>query len=137
MLERRHIAGKEISERKDVAGDGSVARPRPLRAVENKVPESVAMIKLFQLRSAEFATEAELVFAYGVGGDVGEMSGDVFAAFRRGQADPVKAGNLNVRRAGEVETVVEVQAIAGEIEVGVEVAEDLPEIVHSGQQLVR
>ncbi len=94
------------------------------------------MVELFQLSSAEFATEPELMLAHGVGGDVGEMSGDVLATFRGRQADTIEAGNLNVRRTGQVEPVVKVQTVTAELKVGVEVAEDLPEIVHACEQLV-
>src|ERR1700732_3880110 len=94
------------------------------------------MVKLFQLGSAEFTAEPELMLAHGVRGDVGEMSGDVLAALRRSQADAIEAGNLNIRRTGEVEAVVKIEPVAGQVKVGVEVAEDLPEIVHTGKQLV-
>src|SRR5580692_12264278 len=77
------------------------------------------------------------MFAYRVRDDVGEMSGDVFAAFRRSQPHAVKPGNLNVWRAREIETVVEIEPIAREVEVCIEVAEDLAEVVYAGQQLIR
>src|SRR5882724_3405112 len=64
------------------------------------------------------------------------MRGDVFAAFRRRQADFVKACDGDVGSTGEIEARVEIEAGRGEIKVGVEVAEDLAEIVHTGKQLV-
>jgi hypothetical protein len=54
------------------------------------------MVELFKLGAAEFAAEAELMLAYGVGDDVGEMAGDIFAALRRRLADAIKAGDGNV-----------------------------------------
>ena len=47
----------------------------------------MTMVKLFELRSAEFSAETELVLAYGVGGHVRKVPGDVFAACRRRQAN--------------------------------------------------
>ena len=93
----------------------------------------MAMIELIKLRTAIFTAEAELMFAGGVGNDVGQVAGDVFATFRRSQADFVKACDHDVRSAGDIEAVVDIQAGGGEIEVGVEVAEGLMEVVHAGE----
>ena len=97
----------------------------------------MAMVKLFKLRSAEFSAKTELVLPDGVGEHVRKVSGDVFAACRGRQANRFKPRNIDLRRTRQVVTVVEVQAIACKIEVGIEVTEDLTKIVHTRQQLVR
>src|SRR4051812_4037581 len=94
------------------------------------------MVKLLELRAAEFAAEAELMLSGGVGDDIGEMCGDIFAAFRRREADLIKSGDRKIWRSGKIEAVVKIQSITGKIEPGVEVVEDLAKIIHSGEQLV-
>jgi len=132
-----YVSGEKVREREHIARCGGVRGPRALRAVEQNAGERVAVIELFKLRAAEFAAETELVLAGGVRNDVGQVPRNVLAAFRRGQAGFVEAGDLNVRRAGETKAVVNIQARAGEIEIRVEVAESLMEVVHAGEDLVR
>src|SRR5205823_645190 len=114
-------------------GYGGIAGPWSLRAVEREAAQCVSMVKLLELCAAEFAAEAELMLSGGVGNDIGEMCGDIFAAFRRSEADLVKSSDRKIWRTGEIETVIKIQSITGKIEAGVEVIEDLAEIIHSGQ----
>ena len=100
-LERLTSPARKSASASTLLGCGGVSGPRTLRAVEQNGGECVAVIELFELRTAEFAAEAELMFAGGVGHDVGQVAGDVFAAFRRRQADLVEAGDLDVRGAGD------------------------------------
>jgi hypothetical protein len=74
------------------------------------------VIEFFQLSPAELSAKTVLVLAHRVGDNVGQMCGNVFAAFWRRQADSVKPCNLNVGCSGQIESVVEVQSVTCQIE---------------------
>src|ERR1700686_924729 len=97
---RVEVAAKEVRETQDVwIGDGWVICPGSLRSIKTQRAKAMAVIELFQLCTPEFSPEAELMSAYGVGGHVGKVAGDIFAALWRRLTNAVKAGDLNVRGA--------------------------------------
>src|SRR3974390_462440 len=99
------------------------------------------MIEGVNTALTEFATKAELMSAAGVGKNISEVPSHVVTAFRRGKTDLFEpaddyvgsAGNW-VPSDGRVWTQEKPQCLG--IEAVVEVAENLIEIVHAGQQLV-
>src|SRR5580765_6599862 len=98
------------------------------------------MVKLLELRSAEFSTKTHLVFAEGVGNHISQMSSDVFATFRGRLTYSVKAADLDVGRAGQssgIEVRRQIQTVLRHNKSVVEVAEDLPEVIHACKHLVR
>src|ERR1700738_3171620 len=97
------------------------------------------MVKLFKLGAAEFSSEAELMLANGVGNDIGEMAGNIFAALGRCLADAVETGDGNVRcpgQTGGIEIGRKIQAELGNLEAVVFVVKNLAEIIDASENLV-
>src|SRR5229473_4809172 len=97
------------------------------------------VIELFQLRAPELAAETVLMFSNGVGHHVSQMPRHILPAFRWRLAYSVKSTDLNIRRAGQpgrVKVWRQNQPVLGHHEPAVEVAEDLPEVIHASQYLV-
>ena len=66
-------------------------RIRALRSIKGKTAERVAMIELVELRLAELAAQLDLVLADHPRKVIGEVAGDIVAAFRRRLADGIEA----------------------------------------------
>ena len=94
------VAAEEVGEAQDVwIGDRGVIGPWSLCSIKTQSAKAVAVIELFQLRTPEFSPETELMSAHSVGGGIGKVAGNVYAALRRCLTDAVKASDLNVRSA--------------------------------------
>ena len=150
-------AGEEVGEWSDeavgcVAGGvirraGCVDGGGDPRAVEGEGADGVALVELVELGLAELAAEAEGVFAADVRELVGEVAGDVVAAFGRCEADGIVAaaddfGLAGVERVADFDVGSVGVGSAGDkaerldVVVVVVVGEDLVVVVDSGEELI-
>src|SRR3984893_7674552 len=146
----RHIAGKEVrqSERIEaylIVSDAGTS-PGSLGSVEHVFSERVPEVEFIHPALPDLTSKAELVLPRGVGNYVGELSGDLIAAFRWRDAHLLKpaSGRSNdgdVRRPENGLSLNErvralEQAHRFAVEAGVGIAEGLIKIVHTEQDLV-
>ena len=78
--------------------DGVSALIGALGTIKGETAERVAMIELVQLRLAELTAQLDLVLADHPRKVIGEVAGDVVAAFGRRLADGIEAADVDVGR---------------------------------------
>src|SRR6516165_12006364 len=93
---RSNIASEKVGQRAGRIRPSTGPGPWPLRSIELETAQRSAVVIFVHVGIAEFATKAERVPALGPRQDVGNVTSDVLAAFRWGDADLVKARDLNV-----------------------------------------
>src|SRR5215469_15682717 len=120
---------------------GTVGRPRALRAVKNELSRGSAEVKLVYAALTKLTTEAELMGALDVGNNVGDMAGDVVAAFGRRNPHTVEIADDDLRRSQNRFAVdsrigAQIQAQGLHVEAVVRVVKDLVEIADARKQLI-
>ena len=126
----RGLACEEVGEGVDAAG----ASGDDLAAIEGEGAGGVAVVELIELRLAELAAEAHLVLALDPGELVGEVAGDVVTSLGRRLADGIEALDGDIGRVGEGSAGDKAESL--DVLSGLEVVEDLVEVVDADEQLV-